>query len=74
MLAGGCFWGVQGVYQHVQGVLDAVSGYTGGSEGNAHYELVSNGNTGHAESVQITYDPRRISYGAAAADLLLSGA
>jgi peptide-methionine (S)-S-oxide reductase len=64
VLAGGCFWGVQGVYQHVQGVLDAVSGYTGGSEANAHYELVSEGNTGHAESVQITYDPRRISYGA----------
>src|SRR6185312_14929172 len=63
VLAGGCFWGVQGVYQHVQGVLDAVSGYTGGSEANAHYELVSTGTTGHAESVQITYDPRRVSYG-----------
>jgi peptide-methionine (S)-S-oxide reductase len=63
VLAGGCFWGVQGVYQHVDGVLQAVSGFTGGSSANAHYELVSTGTTGHAESVQITYDPRRISYG-----------
>ena len=63
VLAGGCFWGVQGVFQHVDGVLDAVSGYTGGSKGTAQYEIVSTGNTGHAESVQITYDPHRISYG-----------
>lgn len=63
VLAGGCFWGVQGVYQHVRGVLDAVSGFTGGSAASAHYELVSTGTTGHAESVQITYDPRLISYG-----------
>ncbi|HEX4051743.1 MAG TPA: peptide-methionine (S)-S-oxide reductase MsrA [Steroidobacteraceae bacterium] len=64
VLSGGCFWGVQGVYQHVDGVLDAVSGYTGGSKANASYDLVSSGKTGHAESVQISYDPRRISYGA----------
>ena len=63
VLAGGCFWGVQGVYQHVQGVLDAVSGYTGGAAATAHYDQVSTGSTGHAESVQITFDPRRISYG-----------
>jgi peptide-methionine (S)-S-oxide reductase len=62
VFAGGCFWGVQGVYQHVQGVLDAVSGYTGGSQPNAQYELVSTGTTGHAESVRVTYDPRRVSY------------
>ena len=62
VLAGGCFWGVQGVYQHVHGVLNAVSGYTGGSQRNAEYELVSTGTTGHAESVRITYDPRLISY------------
>jgi peptide-methionine (S)-S-oxide reductase len=63
ILAGGCFWGVQGVYQHVAGVLQAVSGYTGGAAGTAHYDDVSGGSTGHAESVRITYDPRRISYG-----------
>jgi peptide-methionine (S)-S-oxide reductase len=63
VLAGGCFWGVQGVFQHVDGVLDAVSGYTGGAKATAQYETVSTGTTGHAESVQITYDPRRISYG-----------
>ncbi|HEX4024498.1 MAG TPA: peptide-methionine (S)-S-oxide reductase MsrA [Steroidobacteraceae bacterium] len=63
VLAGGCFWGVQGVFQHVDGVIDAVSGYTGGARGTAQYETVSTGTTGHAESVQITYDPRRISYG-----------
>jgi len=63
VFAGGCFWGVQAVYQHVEGVLKAVSGYAGGSAENAHYELVSEGDTGHAESVQITYDPTRISYG-----------
>ena len=63
VLAGGCFWGVQGVFQHVQGVTNAVSGYTGGDKSTAQYETVSMGTTGHAESVQITYDPRRITYG-----------
>jgi peptide-methionine (S)-S-oxide reductase len=63
VLSGGCFWGVQGVYQHVDGVLNAVSGYTGGGKATAFYEVVSSGKTGHAESVQITYDPGRISYG-----------
>lgn len=63
VLAGGCFWGVQGVYQHVNGVNDAVSGYTGGDKETAHYEIVSGGRTGHAESVRITFDPRKISYG-----------
>ena len=63
VFAGGCFWGVQGVYQHVEGVLKAVSGYAGGAAENAHYELVGEGATGHAESVEITYDPTRISYG-----------
>ena len=63
VLAGGCFWGVQGVFQHVAGVTSAVSGYAGGSEATAHYEIVSTDTTGHAESVRITFDPRRISYG-----------
>jgi peptide-methionine (S)-S-oxide reductase len=63
VLAGGCFWGVQGVFQHVDGVTSAVSGYAGGSKDNADYETVSTGSTGHAESVQITFDPHRISYG-----------
>ena len=63
ILAGGCFWGVQGVYQHVNGVTSAVSGYAGGEAGTAHYEDVSTGETGHAESVKITFDPHRISYG-----------
>jgi peptide-methionine (S)-S-oxide reductase len=63
VLAGGCFWGVQGVFQHVKGVTRAVSGYAGGMMSNAEYEKVSNGNTGHAESVQVTYDPKQISYG-----------
>jgi peptide-methionine (S)-S-oxide reductase len=63
VLAGGCFWGVQGVYQHVAGVTNAVSGYAGGDQKSAEYETVSAGRTGHAESVQVTYDPRRISYG-----------
>lgn len=62
-LAGGCFWGVQGVFQRTKGVLNAVSGYAGGPQANAKYELVSDGDTGHAEAVQITYDPRQISYG-----------
>jgi len=63
VLAGGCFWGVQGVFQHVKGVTRAVSGYTGGEQGTAHYEMVGTGETGHAESVQITFDPRQITYG-----------
>jgi peptide-methionine (S)-S-oxide reductase len=63
VLAGGCFWGVQGVFQHVEGVTDAVSGYTGGDKATAEYETVSTGSTGHAESVRVTYDPRKISYG-----------
>ncbi len=63
VLAGGCFWGVQGVFQHVRGVTSAVSGYTGGSQQTAQYETVSTGTTGHAELVRITFDPRRISYG-----------
>ena len=63
VLAGGCFWGVQGVFQHVKGVTNAVSGYAGGDRKSADYEAVSSGRTGHAESVQVTYDPRQISYG-----------
>jgi peptide-methionine (S)-S-oxide reductase len=63
VLAGGCFWGVQGVFQHTKGVVSAVSGYAGGSQMNAKYELVSTGTTGHAESVRIKYDPQKISYG-----------
>lgn len=63
VLAGGCFWGVQGVYQRVKGVTSAVSGYTGGSARTAKYEAVGGGDTGHAESVRITYDPRVVSYG-----------
>lgn len=63
ILAGGCFWGVQGVFQHVDGVIDAVSGYAGGARDTAQYQLVSTGSTGHAESVRVAFDPRRISYG-----------
>ena len=63
MLAGGCFWGVQGVFQHVKGVTGAVSGYAGGDKSQAQYETVSSGRTGHAESVRVTFDPRQISYG-----------
>lgn len=63
VLAGGCFWGVQGVYQHVQGIRSAVSGYAGGQKDTAHYEMVGTGQTGHAESVQITFDPKEITYG-----------
>ena len=63
VLAGGCFWGVQGVFQHVEGVSNAVSGYAGGDKETADYETVSGGATGHAESVQVTFDPRKISYG-----------
>lgn len=63
VVAGGCFWGVQAVFQHVRGVLNATSGYSGGPAGAAEYEVVSTGSTGHAESVKITYDPSQISYG-----------
>jgi peptide-methionine (S)-S-oxide reductase len=63
VLAGGCFWGAQGVFQHVEGVTNAVSGYAGGAADTAHYELVGSSTTGHAESVRVTFDPRRISYG-----------
>jgi len=63
VLAGGCFWGVQGVFQHVEGVTNAVSGYAGGSADTAHYEMVGTNTTRHAESVQVTFDPGRISYG-----------
>ena len=63
VFAGGCFWGVQGVFQHVKGVQRAVSGYTGGNASTAHYELVSSGTTGHAEAVQVVYDPAQVSYG-----------
>jgi peptide-methionine (S)-S-oxide reductase len=63
VLAGGCFWGVQGVFQHVEGVTSAVSGYAGGEKTTAHYEMVGSGRTGHAESVKVTYDPRKVSLG-----------
>ena len=63
VLGGGCFWGVQAVYQHLKGVTSAVSGYAGGEQSTAEYERVSTGRTGHAESVQITFDPRVITYG-----------
>ena len=63
VLAGGCFWGVQGVFQHVEGVTSAVSGYAGGAKETAEYDKVGSGRTGHAEAVRITYDPRKVSYG-----------
>jgi peptide-methionine (S)-S-oxide reductase len=63
VVAGGCFWGVQAVFQHVKGVKDATSGYSGGSVTSPGYEEVSTGNTGHAESVKITFDPSQITYG-----------
>jgi len=63
VIAGGCFWGVQAVFEHVKGVNSVSAGYSGGSADTAHYEMVSEGNTGHAESVRIKYDPSRISYG-----------
>jgi peptide-methionine (S)-S-oxide reductase len=63
VLAGGCFWGVQGVFQHVAGVVSATSGYTGGARDTASYETVSTGETGHAESVRIVFDPDKVSYG-----------
>src|SRR5712692_573409 len=63
VIAGGCFWGVQGVFQHTAGVVNAVSGYAGGSKMTADYQMVSSGTTGHAESVEIKYDPAKITYG-----------
>ncbi len=63
VVAGGCFWGIQAVFQHVKGVITATSGYSGGSAKTAEYETVSTGQTGHAESVQIVYDPSQITYG-----------
>ncbi|MGB6433701.1 MAG: peptide-methionine (S)-S-oxide reductase MsrA [Bradyrhizobium sp.] len=63
VLAGGCFWGVQGVFQHTAGVVNAVSGYSGGSKTTADYQMVSTGTTGHAESVEVKFDPKKISYG-----------
>ncbi|QND51981.1 peptide-methionine (S)-S-oxide reductase MsrA [Phyllobacterium sp. 628] len=63
VLAGGCFWGVQGVYQHLKGVTNAVSGYSGGKKETASYETVSSGTTGHAESVEVTFDPKTVSLG-----------
>lgn len=63
ILSGGCFWGMQLVFQHVKGVREAISGYTGGSAHTAHYEVVSTGMTGHAESIEVVYDPHEITYG-----------
>ena len=63
VIAGGCFWGVEGVFQHVKGVSNAVSGYAGGAKSTATYEQTNDGTTGHAESVQVTFDPRQVSYG-----------
>src|SRR5205807_4443901 len=63
VIAGGCFWGIQAVFEHVKGVISVSSGYSGGAANTAHYEMVSEGNTGHAESVRIKYDPSQISYG-----------
>ena len=63
VLAGGCFWGIQAVYQHVKGVTNAVSGYAGGTQKDAYYETVSSGRTSHAEAVQVTFDPKQVSYG-----------
>jgi peptide-methionine (S)-S-oxide reductase len=63
VIAGGCFWGIEAVFKHVKGVIGATSGYSGGSAKTAQYDMVSAGDTGHAESVRITYDPSQISYG-----------
>jgi peptide-methionine (S)-S-oxide reductase len=63
VLAGGCFWGLQGMFEHVNGVTKVVAGYSGGSKETAHYEMVGTESTGHAESVEVTFDPKRISYG-----------
>ncbi len=63
VIAGGCFWGIEAVFEHVKGVTGVTSGYSGGAADTANYEMVSGGNTGHAESVRITYDPSQVSYG-----------
>lgn len=63
VLAGGCFWGVQGVFQHVDGVASAVSGYAGGDKTTARYGMIGTGTTGHAEAVRISFDPRKIDFG-----------
>src|ERR1700742_3369361 len=63
VLAGGCFWGQQGLFEHVKGVTQVVAGYSGGEKKTAHYDLVSEGDTGHAESVQITFDPHQVTFG-----------
>ncbi len=63
VLSGGCFWGVQGVFEHVRGVRRVVAGYAGGDRSSAHYDMVGSGTTGHAESVQISFDPAQVSYG-----------
>ncbi|WP_082077157.1 peptide-methionine (S)-S-oxide reductase MsrA [Bradyrhizobium sp. LTSPM299] len=63
VVAGGCFWGVQGVFQHTAGIVNAVSGYSGGAKATADYSMVSTGSTGHAESVEVKYDPQKITYG-----------
>src|ERR1051325_11081655 len=63
VVAGGCFWGIEAVFEHVKGVIDVKSGYAGGTANTAHYDMVSSGRTGHAESVRIKYDPSQISYG-----------
>lgn len=63
VFAGGCFWGIQAVFQHVKGVVNATSGYSGGASSTAEYEIVSTGQTGHAESVKVTYDPAQVTYG-----------
>lgn len=63
VLAGGCFWGIEAVFEHVKGVIDVASGYSGGTADSAHYDQVSSGSTGHAEAVRIEYDPSQITYG-----------
>ncbi len=63
VLSGGCFWGMEGVFERLKGVIDVTSGYSGGSADTAHYEMVSTGTTGHAESIQVHYNPSQISYG-----------
>src|ERR1700679_911040 len=63
VVAGGCFWGMQGIYEHMKGVTNTVVGYAGGTKETAHYDIVSERNTNHAESIKITYDPAKVSYG-----------
>lgn len=63
VVAGGCFWGVEAVFEHLKGVQDVVSGFSGGEKSTAHYDMVSTGTTGHAESVEITFDPSQVTYG-----------